>query len=192
MKKQKSKAFRKEIYLLGCDSSGQNYWLEAPSWDCNWYWGFGYIETYTNNSNPSISKDIESHQHWCNRLQSLKQEPWLIGYKEIEYKNQAPWATKTEDGKPYYHYHKEYVHNPYDNPYLVDKTFNKEEGWELGELFAQFYFLKEAVEMFGRGKAHVAGTSINLWKDESKVKEINEVIIPMVTKRILEILSPDE
>ena len=37
------------FYLLGRDEEGINYWLEEPSWDCGWYWGFGYVETYTTN-----------------------------------------------------------------------------------------------------------------------------------------------
>lgn len=75
--------------------------------------------------------------------------------------------------------------------YKDEDINNLQEGWELGELFAQFYFLKEAVEMFGRGKAYVANTTIPLWKDEIKVKEINEILIPKVTERILEILTPE-
>ena len=50
MKKQTTTAFKKKIYLLGADAEGTKYWLEAPSWDCDWYWGFGYVETYTNNN----------------------------------------------------------------------------------------------------------------------------------------------
>ena len=46
--KKQSFAFGKNIYLLG-RKDGENFWLEAPSWDCGWYWGFGYVETYTNN-----------------------------------------------------------------------------------------------------------------------------------------------
>ena len=64
MKKKISYAFGKEIYLLGKDENGTLYWLEEPSWDCGWYWGFGYIETYTNNKNPHLARDINSHQHW--------------------------------------------------------------------------------------------------------------------------------
>lgn len=63
MNKEKSFAFGRDIYLLGQDEDGIYYWLEAPNWDCGWYWGFGYIETYTNNISPSHSKDISSHQH---------------------------------------------------------------------------------------------------------------------------------
>ena len=64
MKKQTTTAFKKKIYLLGADAEGTKYWLEAPSWDCDWYWGFGYVETYTNNDCPSRARDINSHQHF--------------------------------------------------------------------------------------------------------------------------------
>lgn len=64
LNKKKSHAFGKDIYLLGRDEYGENYWLEEASWDCNWYWGFGYVRTYTNNRNPERAKDISSHQHF--------------------------------------------------------------------------------------------------------------------------------
>ena len=89
IEKRKSFAFGKEVYLLGSDSDGVTYWLEAPSWDCGWYWGFGYIETYTNNTSPHASRDIESHQHadnfyseWCNKILKEKtfsdDEKWAL------------------------------------------------------------------------------------------------------------------
>lgn len=61
--KKTNNAFGKKIFLLGRDAEGINYWLEEAKWDCGWYWGFGYVETYTNNKNPNLSKDIESHSH---------------------------------------------------------------------------------------------------------------------------------
>ena len=64
IKKIKTHAFGKNIYFLGRDKDGTNYWLEEASWDCNWYYGFGYVETYINNANPGMSRDIESHQHF--------------------------------------------------------------------------------------------------------------------------------
>lgn len=63
MKKQVSKAFGKKVYLLGKDKKGIKYWLEEPRWECDWYWGFGYIETYENNDDPENARDIDSHQH---------------------------------------------------------------------------------------------------------------------------------
>ena len=58
----------KKVYLLGRDKDGDYVWLEAPSWDCGWYWGFGYIERYKNNRKPSIAEDISSHSHWDNEI----------------------------------------------------------------------------------------------------------------------------
>ena len=30
-------------YLLGEDINGTKHYLQIASWDCEWYWGFGYI-----------------------------------------------------------------------------------------------------------------------------------------------------
>lgn len=64
MKKEKRFVFGKNIYLLGKDEEGTKYWLGEASFDCEWYYGFGYVRTYTNNKNPERSRDINSHQHY--------------------------------------------------------------------------------------------------------------------------------
>lgn len=64
MEKRKDFAFGKEVYLLGKDKEGVLYWLEQASWDCDWYWGFGYVENYTNNKQPHLSRDKNGHQHF--------------------------------------------------------------------------------------------------------------------------------
>jgi hypothetical protein len=33
--------FPKRVYLG--NNSGERIYLSAPSWDCEWYWGFGYL-----------------------------------------------------------------------------------------------------------------------------------------------------
>ena len=63
MKKAIIQKFGKH-YLLGKDANGQKHWLDSPSWDCGWYWGFGYIHTFTNNNHPEMSRDISSHYHF--------------------------------------------------------------------------------------------------------------------------------
>lgn len=62
--KQKSHAFKTDCYLLGKDAEGIYYWLEEPAWACDWYWGIGHVETYTNNTKPEKAQDINSHQHF--------------------------------------------------------------------------------------------------------------------------------
>ena len=64
MEKRSTVAFRKRVYLLGKDGEGVAYWLESASWDCDWYWGGGYVKTYTQNDYPELSRDIDSHQHF--------------------------------------------------------------------------------------------------------------------------------
>jgi len=89
LQKCKKHMFGKDIYLLGTDEDGIKYWLEEPSWDCGWYWGFGYIETYTNNRCIEQSRDIQSHQHadhfyseWCEKVLKSKtfsnDEKWAL------------------------------------------------------------------------------------------------------------------
>ena len=62
--KFKMHKFGKDCYLLGIDKDGTKYFLEAATWECNWYWGGGYVETYINNTHPERSRDISSHQHF--------------------------------------------------------------------------------------------------------------------------------
>lgn len=40
-----------------------NAW-DYSMWDWGWYWGCGYIETFTNNKSPELSRDIQSHSHF--------------------------------------------------------------------------------------------------------------------------------
>lgn len=47
-----------KFYLLG-KKDGQKFYLAVPSWDCGWYWGFGYVETFDRGKT-----DIDSHQHF--------------------------------------------------------------------------------------------------------------------------------
>lgn len=64
MKKYKMHKFGKDCYLLGQGHDGRKYFLEEATFACGWYWGGGYVETFTNNRNPLNAKDIWSHQHF--------------------------------------------------------------------------------------------------------------------------------
>lgn len=45
-------------YLLGIRKEDEKkVFLICPSWDCDWYWGFGYVETFKRG-------DIYDHQHF--------------------------------------------------------------------------------------------------------------------------------
>lgn len=64
MKKRTIKVFGETSYLLGKGKDGDMYYLVEPKWNCGWYWGMGYIHSYTNNSQPMRSKDIATHTHF--------------------------------------------------------------------------------------------------------------------------------
>ena len=145
MKKETKQINGGKNYLLGKDKEGIKHWLLAPSWDCDWYWGFGWIETYGK---------YRSHSHADNFISEYFTE----------------WNGS--------------------NPILKEQTFNEKEGWELTELFNQFYHLREQAEFWGRGKMHVADTEIKNWKDEKLANKINKEMIPVITKRITDILTP--
>lgn len=174
LQKQESFAFGKRIFLIGQDSEGINYWLEEPKWDCGWYWGFGYIETYTNNKNPRIARDISSHQHFSG----------FVGQQE-KYDFDKKCFVKDD-----------YIHNIYDSKKLKKTTFSEKEGWQLSELFKQFYLLQDMAEFCH--KKPVVGCNITTVKEVDNnnsvggwYDEINKVMIPKITARILEILSVD-
>ena len=63
MKKRVINQFGKH-YLLGKNHDGEYVWLEKESWTCGWYWGFGYLHTYTNNKQPERSRDLTAHFHF--------------------------------------------------------------------------------------------------------------------------------
>ena len=50
--------------LIGIDGDGKKRFLKEASWECGWYWGFGYVEMFTNNNRPDLSSDILMHQHF--------------------------------------------------------------------------------------------------------------------------------
>lgn len=58
MEKNKIIKFGKERFLLGVRKEDcKKVYLAKASWDCSWYWGFGYIDTFDKN-------DIYDHNHF--------------------------------------------------------------------------------------------------------------------------------
>lgn len=160
LSKKKSHAFGKDTYLLGRDEYGKLIWLEAPSWECGWYWGFGYVEVYTNQANPSRARDISSHSHFVG----------LVGFEREDHT---------------------YVRHLNESPRMKETVLADKESWELCDLMKSFYTLRSAAEIYHQGNSHLTTTGISLKSAEAE-KRINEIDIPAITKRVIEILSPVE
>lgn len=65
-----------EHYLLGVNKYGEHVYLEKESWDCGWYWGFGYLHTYTNDRCPMQSRDIATHTHFDSMFLNKDKSPY--------------------------------------------------------------------------------------------------------------------
>ena len=60
MKKQTIEKFGNKYYLLGTrKEDNKKIWLQEGSFDCNWYWGVGYVEVFNRNYT-----DISEHTHF--------------------------------------------------------------------------------------------------------------------------------
>jgi hypothetical protein len=169
--KQIDMAFgRKKVYLLGRDKNKQKVWLEAPSWDCGWYWGFGYIERYESNRAPSLARDINSHSHWDSEIVGQ------MKHYDFEQKKDILDA---------------FVHHLNENPNFIETTLTDDESWKLAELMKSFYLLKESASFFGSGSAGITDNPIREQLKNKRIsKRINEVMLPAIFKEIDEILSP--
>lgn len=173
LKKKVSEAFGKKIYLLGQDNEGAFVWLEAPKWECGWYWGFGYIERYTNNRNPSLSRDIQSHTHWDSEI---------IGKHEY-YDSEKGCFRMSSD----------YIHTFNDNPNFKATVLSEKENWTLAELMQSFYRLKETANILAKGSAHVTDNPCSeVIKNEAEAKRINEVVLPAIFSAIDKLLTPEQ
>ena len=172
LQKRKSHAFGKDIFLLGRGIDGKLMWLEAPKWDCGWYWGFGYIETYIDSQNPEKSKDIDCHQHFDG----------LVGAQEYSDMEKGCFRKG------------EYINNVYDSPQLIETTFTNEDGWKISELFEQFYLLKNMAEFCHRELpgCHVTTSTVDHGNMKEWYEHINQVMIPKITAEIMRMLSPAE
>jgi hypothetical protein len=51
-----------QIILLG-ENNGEKIYLSPPSWDCGWYWGFGYLGNKDCHYHVDGLKKIETYDH---------------------------------------------------------------------------------------------------------------------------------
>ena len=160
MEKRTSQAFGRKVYLLGKDKNNYLVWLEEPMWDCGWYWGFGYIERYTNrNGNPVNARDISSHTHWDSEIVGP------IGENK-------------------------YIHHMNENPLFETTTLKDNESWKLSDLMKSFYTLRQTAELFHSGNSHLTSTSPLNLKNIKLEDHINKDLLPKIFKEIDKILSP--
>ena len=70
MKKRLITRHDKEMYLIGKNADGENVYMPKASWDCGWYWGFGYLETLT--SHTHFDSEIINNKEHENSFEMFK------------------------------------------------------------------------------------------------------------------------
>jgi hypothetical protein len=81
----------KKYYLLGIrKKDNKKVWLEDFSWDCDWYWGGGYIEIFTSN-NPETARDIQEHTHFNILFLENPFYSWIDYFKASTLKEDEIW-----------------------------------------------------------------------------------------------------
>ena len=155
MKKQTLKWQGNQYYLIGADNDGIKYWLEKASFDCNWYFGFGYVETFTNNRLPHLSKDINSHSHFDNMIFN-KNKSCYDAFKECfpinPFNDNEIWKI-LELMKSFYtireysdllHIHGSHItNNPCNEIIQNDEEYNRINKTVLPSIFEQIYNIME-------------------------------------------------
>lgn len=75
---------KENYYYLGKNKWGKDVYMPKPHWDCDWYWGFGYLETFKNN-------DLYTHTHFDSEILNTE----VISYDA--FKNYFPETPLLED-----------------------------------------------------------------------------------------------
>lgn len=154
------------FWLLGKNEENRNVWLEKPSWDCGWYWGFGYLETMRGNRLPSLATDIQSHTHWDSQVSRSQH-------------NAYDWFTET-------------FGTPKDKKTKGKKCsrFTDDQIWQLCELMQSFYTLKNTAEILARGSAHYTDNPARKTiLNKREAKRINTKVLPEIFKHIANIFN---
>lgn len=68
----------KKHFLLGI-KDGYRYYLEEASWDCDWYWGLGYVESYRGKG--TSNRSWRGHEHFDTLF--IKPCKFVDGFKEF-------------------------------------------------------------------------------------------------------------
>lgn len=87
MKKEIKERFGKKYYLLGVNQDNEKVWLEQGHFDCDWYWGVGYVEIFN-----KYYTDIEMHSHFDSMfLQKNIYNSYIDYFKEITLQKNEVW-----------------------------------------------------------------------------------------------------
>lgn len=150
----------KGAVLLGKNRDGIKEWLQPPSWDCGWYWGFGYLQT------------PRSHRHFSG----------LVGQQEYYDYEKGIWR-KGEYVHNIYD-SPELVETTFtsNEGWKLSELFKQ---FYLLQSMAEYTHKTPAGCRVTTSPVEQDDEKMKQWH-----KEINEVMIPKVTAEIMRMLTP--
>ena len=143
-------------------------YLEDFSWDCDWYWGGGYIG----------NRSMHTHFDGC-FLNSPDSRGHCLG-NFFDRWTKLPEYLKGKDVKRI----KNSVSVWEDLEFFLDDAqYDSHEWWRIKDLFKQFYSLRESAEVF-----HNGGHCSSVGRNE---KEINYTMRDKINQHIYEVIIPE-
>jgi hypothetical protein len=150
----------KERIKIGTDSNGETIFMDKPTFDCEWYWSFGYL------GNKNMHYHLEAYQSKDRHFTTDKGEFVCL----TEKRNLCMRDCLEAD---------------YD---LVDSV--KDNLWQFCELALTIYALKKTAEVLGRGGSHMTTNPCKeVIKNAEEVKRLNEVVIPELCQTLWDLIS---
>ena len=129
--------------------------ISKPSWDCDWYWGFGYL------GNRNEHYHLDSYQSEDIHLTDDKGKFHMFTQK----RNINMYDALLED---------------YDLAPNIKKHL-----WTFCELVLTAYALKDTAETLGRGGSHMTSNPCaSIIKNTAEVKRINEICLPAIFEQL--------
>lgn len=140
----------KDKILLGTNKeSKERIYLDKPSFDCSWYWGFGYL------GNKDCHYHLEGYQKTDRLLYTKEQEIVVL----TQSRNISIYDALLAD----------YNLNP-----TIEKNL-----WVFCELALSIYTLKDCAELFNRGGSHMTtNPDQELLKSKTMYDKLTFELIP--------------
>lgn len=81
----------KDLFLLGVRNDGYKVYLEDFSWDCDWYWGGGYLEVFPKTRTPDNAKDICEHYRFDSFFEEFGLDKFQKEFKACVLEEKELW-----------------------------------------------------------------------------------------------------
>ena len=171
-------------FLIGIDKEDNFIYIEDFNWDCDWYWGGGYVElgilqTLEELEQQAQDEDVEDiwKEIVCNGNYTQSLEDFEEEYKESfeerideidrEDNNIIVWHTHT-------HFDSLLLNKEFKDLFKIT-NFNEDTWRDLNNLFRNFYHLNRTAEYFYHKDTRIYN-KINKTVETEIISEIRKIL----------------